>query len=359
MLSTGAKRLGGTAATGVFLSASVALVLYGDIYCGEAADQPRPSSYAMDSIPENYVELYREAGESRGIPWNVLAGIGQEESHHGRWDGPGITSGHNDWGAAGPMQFGALDGSAAGNSWGGNPVMKVEDRPSTGFGLDGNGDGIVDVYDPADAIPAAADYLLAHGAPEDIRKALFAYNRAWWYVDDVLENAEKYGEGEFDVAASLPSSTDCEGPFGRLVDEAPDELTRQVVEWALDQRGKSYVYGATGPDGFDCSGLVMRAYEHGASVSIPRISQDQWAFGPKIPKGEEQPGDLVFFDVSRADEPPGPGHVGMVIGDGLMVEAWCTDCGPIATRPYDDPNRSDILGFTRPLEHPDVKAALE
>lgn len=49
----------------------------------------------------------------------------------------------------------------------------------------------------------------------------------------------------------------------------------------------------------------------------------------------------------------------MVIGDGLMVEAWCTDCGPIATREYDDPNRADVLGFTRPLEHPDVKSQLE
>jgi hypothetical protein len=49
----------------------------------------------------------------------------------------------------------------------------------------------------------------------------------------------------------------------------------------------------------------------------------------------------------------------MVIGDGLMVEAWCTNCGPIATREYDDPSRADVLGFTRPLEHPDVQAQLE
>jgi hypothetical protein len=49
----------------------------------------------------------------------------------------------------------------------------------------------------------------------------------------------------------------------------------------------------------------------------------------------------------------------MVIGDGLMVEAWCTSCGPIATREYDDPSRANVLGFTRPLEHPDVQAQLE
>lgn len=118
------------------------------------AEQPDASGYAMDSIPENYLELYIEAGEDRGVPWNILAGIGQVESHHGRWDGPGITEGHNDWGAAGPMQFGALDGSAAGNSWGGEPIQAVEERPENGYGVDGNGDGIVNVYDPADAIPA-------------------------------------------------------------------------------------------------------------------------------------------------------------------------------------------------------------
>ncbi len=48
----------------------------------------------------------------------------------------------------------------------------------------------------------------------------------------------------------------------------------------------------------------------------------------------------------------------MVIGDGLMVEAWCTNCGPIAVREYDSPNRAPIMGFTRPLEAPEAKAQL-
>ncbi|MFB8769293.1 C40 family peptidase [Nocardiopsis alba] len=323
------------------------------------AEQPGTSEYAMDSIPENYLELYREAGEDRGIPWNILAGIGQVESHHGRWDGPGITEGHNDWGAAGPMQFGSLDGSAAGNSWGGEPIQDVEDRPDQGYGVDGNGDGIVNVYDPADAIPAAADYLISHGIEDDVRQAIFGYNHAWWYVDDVLEWAERYSDGDFDTTDSIRTAVVCQldeegAPIGR----APDELTQAVVGWALDQRGKPYIWGGTGPDGYDCSGLTMKAYES-IGVTVPRVSQDQWNFGPKIPMGEEQPGDLVFFDVTRAGEPPGPGHMGMVVGDGLMVEAWCTNCGPIAVREYDDPNRADIVGFTRPLEHPEVKAQLE
>ncbi|WP_184395310.1 NlpC/P60 family protein [Nocardiopsis composta] len=326
---------------------------------GESSEQTESSGYAEDSIPENYLELYKKWGEEKGVPWNILAGVGQVESKHGRWDGPGITEGHNDWGAAGPMQFGALDGSAAGNSWGGEPVMKTEDRPEEGYGQDGDKDGTVSVYDPEDAIPAAADYLIAHGIKDDVRQAIYGYNHAWWYVDDVLEWADKYADGDFDPSESVKVGVECNvNEDGQPIGQAPDEMTQAVVDWALAQRGKSYVYGATGPNTFDCSGLTMKAYES-IGVTIPRISQDQWGFGPKIPKGEEQPGDLVFFDVSRSYEPPGPGHVGMVIGDGLMVEAWCTDCGPIATREYDDPNRADVLGFTRPLEHPDVKSQLE
>ncbi|NYH53597.1 uncharacterized protein YycO [Nocardiopsis arvandica] len=323
------------------------------------AEQPDASGYAMDSIPQNYLDVYMEVGEDRGIPWNILAGVGQVESHHGRWEGPGITEGHNDWGAAGPMQFGALDGSAAGNSWGGEPIQPVEERPENGYGVDGNGDGIVNVYDPADAIPAAADYLIAHGLKEDVRQAIYGYNHAWWYVDDVMGWAEEYSDGNYDTSGSVQTAVMCQfDEAGTLIGQAPDELSQAVVDWALDQRGKPYIWGGIGPVGYDCSGLMQKAYES-IGASIPRISQNQWKFGPEIPSGEEQPGDLVFFDVSRAGEPSGPGHVGMVIGDGLMVEAWCTDCGPIAVREYDDPSRSDIVGFTRPLEHPDVKAQLE
>ncbi|MUL39786.1 hydrolase [Streptomonospora sp. PA3] len=321
----------------------------------ESVQQAQSSGYAEDSIPANYLEIYREVGEEKNIPWNILAGVGQVESKHGRWDGPGITEGHNAWGAAGPMQFGALDGSAAGNSWGGKPVMDAEDRPEEGYGQDGNDDGVVNVYDPADAIPAAADYLIAHGARENMREAIYGYNHAWWYVDDVLGWAEQYADGDFETSGSIQQAVNCElTTKGAPIGQAPDELTQDVVDWALAQRGKPYLWGGTGPNAFDCSGLVMRAYES-VGASIPRVSQDQWAFGPKIPQGEERPGDLVFFDV----EGPGgsPGHVGMVIGDGLMVEAWCTDCGPIAVREYEAPGR-DILGFTRPLEHRDVKAQL-
>lgn len=253
------------------------------------AEQPDASGYAMDSIPQNYLDVYMEVGEDRGIPWNILAGVGQVESHHGRWEGPGITEGHNDWGAAGPMQFGALDGSAAGNSWGGEPIQPVEERPENGYGVDGNGDGIVNVYDPADAIPAAADYLIAHGLKEDVRQAIYGYNHAWWYVDDVMGWAEEYSDGNYDTSGSVQTAVMCQfDEAGTLIGQAPDELSQAVVDWALDQRGKPYIWGGIGPVGYDCSGLMQKAYES-IGASIPRISQNQWKFGPRFPVEKSSP----------------------------------------------------------------------
>jgi hypothetical protein len=89
---------------------------------------------------------------------------------------------------------------------------------------------------------------------------------------------------------------------------------------ALDQVGDPYVWGATGPDAFDCSGLTSWSYAR-AGVVIPRVSRDQYAFGgAPVDVAELLPGDLVFFATAEWD----PGvvhHVGMYVGEGLMVAA--------------------------------------
>ena len=127
----------------------------------------RPSQLARADIPAQYLQLYVAAGRRYGIdPW-ILAGIGSVETDHGRSPAPGVHSGVNAFGCcAGPMQFSVV-GSPS--TW---------DR----YGVDGNDDGRTSVYDPADAIPAAARYLRASGAPDDYHAALFAYNHADWYV---------------------------------------------------------------------------------------------------------------------------------------------------------------------------------
>ena len=86
-----------------------------------------------------------------------------------------------------------------------------------------------------------------------------------------------------------------------------------AIETALIQVGDPYVWGASGPDGFDCSGLTSYAYA-AAGVSLPRSSRSQATVGRQVSRGELQPGDLVFFYDPIS-------HVGLYIGNGQMVHA--------------------------------------
>ena len=138
-----------------------------------------PSRTARADIPAGYLRHYqRAARRCRGLSWAVLAAIGKVESDHGRARLPGVRSGWNRAGAAGPMQFGIGQGRA-GNAW-------------ARYGHDFDRDGRVSVYDPGDAIPAAADYLCAHGAPHHLDAALYAYNRSRTYVARVKRLARRY-----------------------------------------------------------------------------------------------------------------------------------------------------------------------
>ena len=94
---------------------------------------------------------------------------------------------------------------------------------------------------------------------------------------------------------------------------APNSAAQTAVDTALAQRGDMYLYGATGPDRFDCSGLTSFAYK-AAGVAIPRTSKAQSTFGTPVSKANLQPGDLVFFYSPVS-------HVGMYIGNGQMVHS--------------------------------------
>lgn len=123
----------------------------------------------VEPIPyRRYVQLYKKSSKQYGFAsdWHILAAVGKVESDHGENMGPSSA------GAMGPMQF----------------------LPSTWetSGVDGNGDGVANVMDPEDAIPAAAKYLKTGGAPTDWYAALYSYNHADWYVRKVLAVAEGY-----------------------------------------------------------------------------------------------------------------------------------------------------------------------
>ncbi|MBK1789004.1 C40 family peptidase [Prauserella cavernicola] len=125
-----------------------------------------------------------------------------------------------------------------------------------------------------------------------------------------IENASGCGEG---AGAVLP----------------PNEVAGGAIQFALREQGKPYVWGATGPNSYDCSGLMLRAYE-AAGVTLPRVSRDQYKAGAMLPVEESQPGDLLFWAYDSSD-PSTIHHVAMYLGDGKMVEAQQSGV-PVHTR---------------------------
>jgi murein DD-endopeptidase MepM/ murein hydrolase activator NlpD len=120
------------------------------------------------SYPE-LLGIWQRAGSAYGVPWQVLAAINKVESNFGRNMGPSSA------GAVGWMQF----------------------MPSTWvrWGVDANGDGVADPWNPTDAVFSAARYLAAAGGSSDLYRGVYAYNHADWYVREVLSLADVYGTG--------------------------------------------------------------------------------------------------------------------------------------------------------------------
>jgi len=109
-----------------------------------------------------------------------------------------------------------------------------------------------------------------------------------------------------------------------------------AVRFAMAQVGKSYVYGAAGPNSYDCSGLTMRAWG-AAGVGLPHSSSAQQGSGMRVSEGDLQPGDLVFYYSPVS-------HVGMYIGNGLIVNAENPSSGVRVTGLHSMP----YVGAVRP-----------
>lgn len=118
--------------------------------------------------------------------------------------------------------------------------------------------------------------------------------------------------------------------------QAPSRSGQRAMAYALTQVGKPYVWGAEGPDSFDCSGLTSQAWAD-AGKPIPRTSQEQWKQLPHVSLRTLRPGDLVIYF-------PGATHVAMYIGEGMVVQAprpgAKVKVSPIAANP--------LLGAVRP-----------
>jgi len=100
---------------------------------------------------------------------------------------------------------------------------------------------------------------------------------------------------------------------------APASVVSAALDFARAQLGKPYVWGATGPDSFDCSGLTQAAYA-AAGVRLPRVAQDQWFAGPHVDLGAIQPGDLLFW-ASDTSAPATIHHVAFYLGGGQILAA--------------------------------------
>ena len=159
------------------------------------AGLPQPGSPRQASlhnppteIPAAVRALYEAAANRFGLPWTLLAGVGMEETNHGR------NNATSSAGARGLMQF----------------------MPATFsyYGVDGNGDGRAVITDDADSVHSAANYLVASGAltgPDGVRKALFADNHALWYVNDILYYAAAYSGGDVAENPCVTDDTDTTG----------------------------------------------------------------------------------------------------------------------------------------------------
>ena len=313
------KLLVGVAIFIMFLMGLVMMLAVG-ILGGSAA-----SPTAQQEIPPNYLALYRSAADTcPGLPWSVLAAIGKVETNHGRLQAPGVTSGANFAGAAGPMQIGV--GGKAGNTW-------------AAYAVDADGGG-PSVYSPADAIFTAASYLCANGANKgaNVAGAIFAYNHADWYVTKVLAIASTY-------EAARPAA------WGGGPAPPPDhDVAAIAIQFAYNQLGKPYVWGAEGDNFYDCSGLMQRAYRE-AGIQLPRTSREQWYAGARVEgPGHLQPGDLVFGAKNLSD-PSTIYHVGVYTGAGNMIVAPYTGA-VVRIQPMIRTTTSGPSGPPPALDHP-------
>ena len=158
-------------------------------------------------IPPFLLPIYQAAGIEYGVRWEVLAAINEIETDYGR--NLNVSSA----GAVGWMQF----------------------MPSTWkqWGVDANRDGRKDPFNPVDAIFGAARYLKAAGADKDVRRAIFAYNHAGWYVDSVLMRARLIGGLPADLVGSLSGLTQGHFPVhakARYADAVDTKKTKRDQE---------------------------------------------------------------------------------------------------------------------------------
>ncbi|MDJ1138360.1 NlpC/P60 family protein [Streptomyces iconiensis] len=215
-------------------------------------------------------------------------------------------------------------------------------------GIDANGDGKADVWDPEDAIPSAASYdcklaKYVEDAPGDATENMLAAYNAGAYAVIKYGGVPPYSETKNYVSTIRKMEQSFASSKSRV---DPSRQAAGAIYYAQKKLGTPYLWGGNGtPEQggrFDCSGLTKAAYAS-VDIELPRVANDQWNSGPHPERDELLPGDLVFFGTDLND-PRSIDHVGIYVGGGHMIDAPYTGA-KIRFDPIDTPN---YFGATRP-----------
>ena len=292
-----------------------------------------PAQPQQLSAPE-LMNLWQQAGSAYGIPWQVLAAINKVESNFGRNMGPSSA------GAIGWMQF----------------------MPSTWlrWGTDGNGDGVADPWNAQDAIVSAARYLAAAGGQTDIRSAVFSYNHADWYVNEVLALAQTFSGGspfqldgmqqQLDAAQTAVTAAN-EALIGAQADRQAAAgvedrwlarvATAKLLSDRLDAQKQATLAGVR-LDGVVARITDLQARLAAAQTDLDRARSDSQAaafdqgagalLGAPVTQGRYVfpvgggPGEVsvshLHHDYPAADIAAPEGSPAYALADGIVVRAW-------------------------------------
>lgn len=215
-------------------------------------------------------------------------------------------------------------------------------------GIDANGDGKRDVWDPEDAIPSAASYdcklaKYVKDAPGDATQNMLAAYNAGAYAVIKYGGVPPYEETKNYVSTIQKMEQSFASSKSRV---DPSRQAAGAIYYAQEKLGTPYLWGGNGTaeqgGRFDCSGLTLAAYRS-VDIELPRVANDQWNSGPHPKRDELLPGDLVFF-ATDLDDPRSIDHVGIYVGGGHMIDAPYTGA-KIRFDPIDTPK---YFGATRP-----------
>lgn len=219
-----------------------------------------------------------------------------------------------------------------------------------GHGLDANGDGKADVWDPEDAIPSAAQYdcdlaRYVKDVPGDVTDNMLAAYNAGAYAVIQAGGVPDYAETRNYVTSIRTLAKSFAAPVGSL---QASQQAAGAIYFAQQRIGTPYLWGGEGTAAqggrFDCSGLTQASYAS-VGIRLPRVANDQWNAGPHPARDELLPGDLVFFATDLSD-PRSIHHVGIYVGGGYMIDAPHTG----AVIRFDPIDSADYIGATRVTE---------